>query len=71
MRNAPILKKLHKAMMYVLSLGIFEKFGITFDNLRYSKLEAEMLKRKYKMGVDFVHTMIELLSFSSSVDSSV
>lgn len=62
-RNAPILKKLHKAMMYVLSLGIFEKFGITFDNLRYSKLEAEVLRRKYKLGVDFVHTMIDTLVF--------
>nr|QRQ90208.1 MAG: hypothetical protein 1 [Riboviria sp.] len=63
MRNAPILKKLHKAMMYVLSLGLFEKFGVTFDNLRYSKLEAEVLKRKYKLGVDFVHTMIDTLVF--------
>ena len=63
LRNAPILKKLHKAMMYVLSLGIFQKFGITFDNLRYSKLEAEMLKRKYTMGVDFVHTMIDTVVF--------
>lgn len=62
-RNAPILKKLHKAMMYVLSLGLFEKFGITFDNLRYSKIEAEVLKRKYKMGVDFLHTMIDTLVF--------
>lgn len=63
LRNAPILKKLHKAMMYVLSLGIFEKFGVTFDALRYSKLEAEMLKRKYRMGVDFVHTMIDTVVF--------
>lgn len=63
MRNAPILKKLHKAMMYVLSLGLFEKFGITFDSLRYSKLEAEVLRRKYKVGVDFVHTMIDTLVF--------
>jgi len=63
MRNAPILKKLHKAMMYVLSLGLFDKFGVTFDNLRYSKLEAEVLKRKYRMGVDFVATMLDTIVF--------
>lgn len=62
-RNAPVFKKLYKFAMYALSLSLFEKVGITFDNLRYTKLEAESVKKKFTMGVDFVHTMVDTLLF--------
>lgn len=61
--ESPIFKKMHKVMMYILSLGIFKKFGVTFDNLRYTKLEQEQAKKKYKPGVDFVHTIIDTIVF--------
>lgn len=62
-RNAPVFKKLYKFAMYALSLSLFEKVGVTLDTLRYSKLEAEAVRRKYTMGADFAHTLVDTLLF--------
>lgn len=63
LKNAPIFKKLYRLAMYLLSSSIFEKMGLTFDTLRYSKIEAEALKRKYHMGIDFVHCLLDTTLF--------
>lgn len=62
-RDSPVFAKLYKFMMYALSLSMFEKLGVTFEALRYSKLEEEAIKRKYHMGPDFVHTLLDTLLF--------
>ncbi len=63
LKNAPIFPKLYKFAMYALSLSLFDKFGVTFDKLRYSRVEAEAIKRKHHMGVDFVYTLMDTLVF--------
>lgn len=62
-KSAPIFKKLYKFSMYALSLSLFEKLGVTFDNCRYSELETAAIKRKYHMGVDFIHSMLDTILF--------
>lgn len=62
-RNAPIFTKLYKFGMYALSLSIFEKMGVTFSACNYSKLEAEAIKRKFVLGPDFIHCLLDTIVF--------
>jgi hypothetical protein len=62
-RDMPIVKKFHKFAMYALSLSLFEKAGISMDNLAYSRMEQECLKQKYHMGPDFFHCVLDTLLF--------
>lgn len=63
LKSKPVYKKLYKFGMYALSLNLFEKLGLTFDNLRYSKVEAEAVKRQHSCGFDFVHTVLDTIVF--------
>jgi len=62
-RKAPIFKKLHKFAMFILSSCLFEKAGIDFDLFRYSKLEAEYIKKDHSNYIDFVHCMMDTTVF--------
>lgn len=62
-KESPIFQKLYKFMMYVLSTGIFEKFGITFSKLGYSSFEEAAMKKKFWMGPDFIHCMLDTVLF--------
>lgn len=63
LKNSPIYKKIYKFFMYALSLSFFDKIGISFDTLRYHKLEQEAIKRQHNVGVDFVHCILDTLLF--------
>jgi hypothetical protein len=62
-KESMMFQKLHRFMMYALSLSFFEKVGVTFDTLRYSKMEAESIRRKHYMGASFMHSMLDTLLF--------
>jgi len=62
-KESATYKKLYKFIMYIISSSIFERIGLSFEKLRYSKIEAEALRSKYHMGVDFVCTMLDTLLF--------
>lgn len=63
LKKLPLYTKLYKFFMYALSLSLFEKFGVTFDNLAYSQIEAEAIKRKYHTGLDFAYTVADTMLF--------
>lgn len=62
-KESPMFAKLYKFSMYALSLSLFEKLGVTFDTFKYSKIEEEAIRRKYHMGSDFVHTLLDTVLF--------
>jgi len=62
-KNSPIYKKVYRFMLYGLSLSLFEKLGISFDTLKFDQLEAEAIRKKHHMGVDFVFTSLDTLLF--------
>lgn len=62
-KESPVYKKLYKFVMYILSSSVFSKIGLTFEGLRYSKIEAEALRKKYHMGTDFFCTVLDTLLF--------
>lgn len=62
-KKSPIFARMYKLSMFVLANSLFEKFGITFDKFNYSRIEAEAIKRKYHMGVDFFYTLVDTIVF--------
>lgn len=62
-KDSPIMKKMHRICMYILSLQIFENAGISFDNLGYSKMEASGLKKKFHDRSDFVFCLVDTVIF--------
>ncbi|APG78916.1 hypothetical protein [Beihai picorna-like virus 45] len=62
-RDSKVMQKMHRFLMYALSLSLFEKVGITFDNFKYTTLEAEAIKRKFTAGPDFIHCLVDTLLF--------
>lgn len=62
-RDSPVFAKLYKFSMYALSLSLFERLGVTFESCRYTQIEAEAIKRKFHMGPDFIHTLLDTMLF--------
>jgi hypothetical protein len=64
-KESKIYAKVYKFCMYALSMSFFDKLGITFDSCNFTELEAEAIKKKHHMGVDFVYTMLDTCLFIS------
>jgi hypothetical protein len=62
-RDGVMMQKLHRFLMYALSLSLFEKAGVTFDSFRYSTIEREAIKRKHTAGPDFIHCIVDTTLF--------
>lgn len=62
-RNSTVFKKVHKLLMYVLSFGIFDKMGVTFDKLRYSRLEREAIAKEHTSTTNFLVCMLDTVLF--------
>lgn len=62
-KDCKAVRKLRKLCLYILSLGLFEKLGITFKTFNYTRVEESILRKKYKPGVDFVYTLFDAAMF--------
>jgi hypothetical protein len=62
-KESTLYKKIYKFFMYILSLSIFGKFGLSLDNCNYTALEQEAIQRKYHLGPDFIHCMLDTIVF--------
>ncbi len=56
-------QKLYKFLMYAISLSLFDGIGLSMTNLDYSEIEQEAMRRKYFMGPDFVHSLLDTIVF--------
>jgi hypothetical protein len=54
-----VLKNSCKLMKYCLAFGLFSKAGLTFENLRYSEVEAAYIKEKFSKPTTFIEEVIE------------
>jgi hypothetical protein len=62
-KHSEFYKKTYKLCLYAMSLSLFDKVGLSFTNLGYSMFEAESIKKKHYLGVDFYHTLVDTLLF--------
>lgn len=61
--ESPIVVKLYKCCMFLLSMSIFDKFGITFDKFGFTKLEEVAMKKKLYKKTDFIYVICDTLLF--------
>lgn len=62
-KSTQLYKKMYKFTMYALTLSLFGKFGISLESMKYSLLEREAMQKKYFLGPDFIHCMIDTITF--------
>ena len=62
-KHSKAYKKLYKFFMYMLSLSIFDKFGISINKFNYTKIEEEAIRKRYYAGPDFVHCLLDTVVF--------
>lgn len=62
-KTSPLFEKLHKFGSYALALSLFAPLGITMDHMKFEKVAQEALKKKFHMGPDFVHSMLDTALF--------
>lgn len=61
--ESEISLKIYRCSMYLLTLSLFDKVGISMDTLGYSKLEQAALKKKYYKKTDFVLVLADTVLF--------
>jgi hypothetical protein len=62
-KDGVFIKKLHRCMMFALSVPLFSKLGITFDTLGYSMVEKNRLQKKFSSTTDAIHCMLDTLQY--------
>lgn len=62
-QDSTIYKKMYKFIMYLLANSIFENFGLSMDNLGYTKVEQEAMKKQYYKGTTFYYTIADTIMF--------
>jgi len=60
--DLPIMKKMHKFLMYALSYSLLENFGISFESIGYAKFEAEAIRRAYTSKFGLWHALLDAMS---------
>lgn len=61
--ESPIMVKLYKCTMYIMSLSIFEKIGISLETLGYTSLEKAAMKKKFYKKSDFLYVLFDTALF--------
>lgn len=63
MKETVMYKKLHKFLLYVLTVGMLDGINVTFDSLKFDKYTQASIKRHHQPGVDMVFCMLDTICF--------
>lgn len=63
LKQCAMYKKLHKVLLYMLTLNMLEGINITFDSLEFDKFQAKAISSTHKPGVDMVHCFLDTICF--------
>lgn len=63
LRDSPGMTKIYTFIMYVLSLGLFSKAGLTLSKAGFSRIEEANLKRKHSSKMGFVDSLLDMALF--------
>lgn len=62
-KTSPVFAKLYKFSMYSMALSLFKPLGVDMDYLRFDEVAQEAIRKKYHLGPDFVHCVMDTLLF--------
>lgn len=60
-KELPIMQKLHKFLLYCMSLSMLENMGLNFDVLGFSSFEAAEAKKTHSSKLGFWHALFDAL----------
>lgn len=63
LKSSQTYAKFYKFGAYALALSLFAPLGVTFDLFKFDKVTQEAMKKKYHMGPDFIHSMLDTALF--------
>lgn len=63
LKNTTIWRKIHKFMMYALTINIFGAINVTFDSLKFDDYSQKCIKRTHQPGIDMVVCFIDTILF--------
>jgi len=58
-RHGRLMKDSSRVMRFCLTFGLFQQFGLTFDNLGYSEAEQMYIRAKHSSKLDFLEAVID------------
>lgn len=62
-KRSKFCEKFHRFIMYALSFRLFNSLGLNMDKLQFSKMSQEVIRKKYHMGPDFIHCLMDTMVF--------
>lgn len=60
--DLPIMTKMYKLLLHVLSCSLLEPLGVTFASLGYTKFEEEAVRRAHGSKLGFWHSLFDSVS---------
>jgi hypothetical protein len=63
MKDSPLVKKLHKFFMYILTFFLFKDPDFAYGSFGYTKIETELLQKQYSSKGDFAFTVVDTITF--------
>lgn len=61
--EVPVVKKFYRFTMFCIANSLFDRVGLTMDNLLYNKMEQEALRRQYNKRSDFMMCVLDTATF--------
>lgn len=62
-KESPIVHKLHKFGLYILTLGLLDNCKITFGNLNYTKYEEKVIRNTHRPGLSMIECFLDTTLF--------
>lgn len=62
-KTSKFVEKLHKLLRYFLSFGMFQVFGLSFDNLKYSEYEKQNVLKNYSSREEFFFSLFDSVTW--------
>jgi len=60
--DLPIMGKLYKLFLHILSRSLLEPLGVSFDTIGYTKFEEQAIRRAHGSNLGFWHSLFDAVS---------
>lgn len=72
LKDVPLMQKLHKFLLYVMSASLLDGMGLTLESLGYATFEAEQVRKVHSSKLGFWHSFFDaLILFCQSLTRAV
>lgn len=70
-KDSVLGKKLYEFLLYAMSHSLFDKVGVSFDSLGFSKLHADAVRRKCSSKANFMEVVADTFLYVSRIGHQI